>query len=451
MDLKGNEFNKFSSGEIDTIIKNDINAVIPLIISTPLEIITNIVELSISICLMVSIEPRLTILIIIFQIICLLVRIKFNKYIENININQRRSYSSTNNVLNEVINNIRNIRLLNAKDYINSKYNKEMTETQNLFTESILLNEYLTKVLQILDSVLTCFILLVGGSLIAKNTMTMGGLVTIMQYSAKFSTPIMGLVGITTQLSNCKMQIQTVTSILFNIRKSTFVKNNKNRFDIKNIKNIKIKKLSFSYDNNLIFNNVSLKLHRGEINFLTGKSGSGKTTLTKILMGEYNIGNKMVYLDGIDINTIPNNILNKYITWIPQEPILFNDTIYSNIVLGKNYNFQKVEAVCKDCNIYDDIVKLENSFDTIIDEKGYNFSVGQKQRIAIARALLEDAPIIIIDEPTSSLDKKTEFVLKENLLKYIEERIVIIITHSNNFIISSANIYQISDKKIQKI
>ena len=136
----------------------------------------------------------------------------------------------------------------------------------------------------------------------------------------------------------------------------------------------------------------------------------------------------------------------KLISQVTQEPILFNDTIKNNIVLGKQYDSQKLDSICKCCCIYNDIKNLDDGYDTVISEKGGNFSGGQKSRLCLARALYQDKPILIIDEVTSGLDLDTETKLRDNLIKEISNKIIIFITHSSNFIAPGSKTYTISNK-----
>ncbi len=134
----------------------------------------------------------------------------------------------------------------------------------------------------------------------------------------------------------------------------------------------------------------------------------------------------------------------KLISFVSQDAVLFNDSIENNIVLDLEYNKEKLERVCRCCRIYDDIVNLPDSFSTVVSENGKNFSGGQRSRLCLARALYQDKPIIIIDEVTAGLDMDTESELRDNLIKELSDKITLIITHSNNFIMLNSIIYYLN-------
>ena len=206
----------------------------------------------------------------------------------------------------------------------------------------------------------------------------------------------------------------------------------------KNIKNvqgqIEFKNVSFSYDNSnkKILNNFNLKIKSGQKIGLVGHSGCGKTTLIKALIRYFDIDSGEIKIDGKNIQNIKQNSLRSNISLIPQDITMFHRSILENLQIAK-YQATKKEiiAACKKAKIHDDILEMKNVYDSIVGERGIKVSGGQRQRIAIARAILKDAPILILDEATSSLDSKTEKMIKPSLDLLIKDKskTVIAIAH----------------------
>ncbi|CWD33185.1 lantibiotic export protein [Streptococcus pneumoniae] len=183
---------------------------------------------------------------------------------------------------------------------------------------------------------------------------------------------------------------------------------------------IDIKDLSFSYskDSAPVIENLNLTIEPGQRIALVGQSGSGKSTLSKILSGLYKIDTGKILFDGVNINQIDKKILSQNLGVVPQDSFLLNRSILDNITLKNEVTSQKIEEVCKAVQIYDEIMAMPMKFNTIISEMGSNISGGQRQQIALARALINNPSIVILDEATSALDTINE----ERITKYIQSQ-----------------------------
>lgn len=183
---------------------------------------------------------------------------------------------------------------------------------------------------------------------------------------------------------------------------------------------IDIKDLSFSYskDSAPVIENLNLTIEPGQRIALVGQSGSGKSTLSKILSGLYKIDTGKILFDGVNINQIDKKILSQNLGVVPQDSFLLNRSILDNITLKHEVTSQKIEEVCKAVQIYDEIMAMPMKFNTIISEMGSNISGGQRQQIALARALINNPSIVILDEATSALDTINE----ERITKYIQSQ-----------------------------
>ncbi|WP_432786012.1 ATM1-type heavy metal exporter [Oligella sp. MSHR50489EDL] len=201
------------------------------------------------------------------------------------------------------------------------------------------------------------------------------------------------------------------------------------------IKNIKLTPLSFNnvsyqYQNGRGVKNISFTAYKGSITFLSGKSGSGKSTIFKLILKQLKPQSGKILVNGIDLNTINDNYWYSSIGVVPQEILLFNDSIEANIILGREYNHEKLIQAVKKASIYDRINELPEKFKTIIGERGLTLSGGERQRISIARALYESPQYILLDEASSNLDESTELDIMDSLRKISHETNIIAITHN---------------------
>lgn len=196
--------------------------------------------------------------------------------------------------------------------------------------------------------------------------------------------------------------------------------------------NIEFKEVSFAYpsNKNKAVHHINLHLHSGQSVALVGHSGVGKTTLVKLLMRFYDPDHGQITLDGIDIRRVTKNELRSHMGIVPQEPIMFNNSVAYNIAYGSSdADTSQVVAAAKLANLHEFIMSLPNTYDTNVGERGVKLSGGQKQRLAIARMILANPDIVIFDEATSQLDSESEKLIQDAFWKAVKDKTTIIIAH----------------------
>ena len=195
---------------------------------------------------------------------------------------------------------------------------------------------------------------------------------------------------------------------------------------------IEFRNLTFSYpdSNEEVLKDISFKIKQGENIGVIGKTGCGKTTLVDLLLRLYNVNDNSIFIDGIDINKIPIKTIRKYSSYVPQDNFLFSETIESNIAFAYDYiDKEKVVEASILADVHDNIKEFDKGYETVLGERGVTISGGQKQRTSIARALMKDASILILDDSVSAVDTKTEKVILENLKKTRVGKTTILIAH----------------------
>ena len=225
-------------------------------------------------------------------------------------------------------------------------------------------------------------------------------------------------------------------------------------FEVMSFKNydIKFENVNFSYEKDKpVLKNISFEAKQGTSTALVGSSGSGKTTVTNLIARFWDCQSGIISIDGTDITKIYPEELLTNISMIFQDVYLVNDTVENNIKLGKpDATHEEVVRAAKDASCHEFITELENSYDTVVGEGGSTLSGGEKQRISIARALLKDTPIILLDEATASLDADNEHEIRKSLDKLIKNKTVITIAHKLNTIKNYDQIIVMSDGIIEE-
>ena len=194
---------------------------------------------------------------------------------------------------------------------------------------------------------------------------------------------------------------------------------------------VKFEEVSFSYDQKRpILKNLSIDIPAGQTIAIVGPSGSGKSTIGRLLFRFYDVNGGAVFIDGQDVRDITQDSLHRFIGVVPQDTVLFNDTIYYNIAYGReSATRNEVIEAAKNAQIHDFIMLLPDRYETRVGERGLKLSGGEKQRVGIARTLLKDPPILLLDEATSALDSETEHEIQEALERAGQGRTVITIAH----------------------
>ena len=272
-------------------------------------------------------------------------------------------------------------------------------------------------------------VLLFGGRLTIQGIITIGDFVAFTSYLFMLTWPMMALGWVTNLFQRGATSLQRIQNILE--EKPVFIAPSNPRPVPENVSSITVTNLSFSYpgQHDPILKDISLEVQQGILG-IVGKTGSGKTTLCHLLARLYPVAVETVSWNGIDVNKLDLKEMRKRIAVVPQDIMVFSDTVRANIAMGKpGASREEIESVAGAAAIHAEIDALPNGYETRIGEKGVKLSGGQRQRIALARALLSDRPIIIIDDGLSAVDIETEQEIISSMRPFTKDRLCIIVSH----------------------
>ena len=326
------------------------------------------------------------------------------------------------------------------------KLNKDNEKANIEFAKaSVLLHIFVTL---FVESVI-CIILGYGGYLVYNGTFTPGMLVAFISYFTSIVWPVMAISQLIDMTSRGKASLKRIGELL---DASEDVKDKDGAAKIENVEgNIEFKNLTFRYpgaDYDAL-SDVSFKINAGENVGIIGKTGSGKTTLVDLILRTYNVPDGALFVDGHDVNDITIKSLRDFCAYVPQDNFLFSDTIEKNIAFASDGGgIDDIVRAAQMSNVDDNIKEFSEGYSTVLGERGVTVSGGQKQRISIARALMKNAPILILDDSVSAVDTDTERVIIGNLRENRRGKTTILIAHRISTVEKMDKIVFIDDGKI---
>jgi subfamily B ATP-binding cassette protein MsbA len=290
-------------------------------------------------------------------------------------------------------------------------------------------------------------IMMYGGHQIIDDKMTAGNLLSFLAALISLYDPVKRLAGIYASIQQGLAAADRVYELLDQPIEIINQPGAKILGPVK--KHIEFKDVSFTYGQQPVLSHVSFRIDAGQVVALVGMSGAGKTTLINLLPRFYEVTEGAILIDGVDVRDVTLASLRSQIAIVTQQTILFNDTIRNNIAYGEiRKSNEEIIAAAKAANAYDFIMKLPKQFETNVGEQGIRLSGGERQRLSIARALLKDAPILILDEATSSLDSDSELEVQKALENLMRGRATLVIAHRLSTIQNADRIVAMANGRI---
>jgi ATP-binding cassette subfamily B protein len=287
-----------------------------------------------------------------------------------------------------------------------------------------------------------------GGWLVLQGEITVGTLIAFLGYVGGLFGPLLGLTNAYQTVRKAGASLEGLFGIL---EREVTLGDAPDALDLDLVTgHVRFEDIHFSYDpQRPLLQGVSLEALPGETVALVGPSGSGKSTLMALLQRLYDPVSGRVLLDGRDLRTLRQRALRRHLGMVLQEPILFDDPVRDNIAYGNpSASRDAIEAAARAANAHDFIERLPHGYDTPVGERGSRLSVGERQRVSIARALLKDPAILILDEPTSALDAESEQLVKESVERLVEGRTTFVIAHRLTTVVAADRIAVLSHGEI---
>ncbi len=333
-------------------------------------------------------------------------------------------------IIDENLSGLRIIKAFDAEKIIHKKFEKESADYKNIMTKLLRKKDLSSPMSEFLSTIVMIVVMWFGGSLVLSGNSALSP-EEFIGYIAIFSQLIPPAKSFTSAYYFIQKGSASASRIHEILDTENEIKDSTNAKGINKFQSeIKFESVSFSYENIEVLKEINFSIKKGETVALVGQSGSGKSTLADLIARFYDVKIGAVKIDGEGIKNLKIEDVRKLMGIVNQESILFNDSIYNNILLGNPTSTkQEVEAAAKVANAHDFILQTENAYQTNIGDRGVKLSGGQKQRVSIARAILKNPPILILDEATSSLDTQSEKLVQDALNSLMQNRTSIVIAH----------------------
>jgi subfamily B ATP-binding cassette protein MsbA len=352
----------------------------------------------------------------------------FGRKIRKLATRTQVTMGSLTTLLQETISGARIVKAFGREDYESSRFSRENENLLKLTLKSVTISAVSSPFMEFLGGVGIAAIIFYGGYQVIQGVSTPGTFFSFLAALILLYEPIKRLTNVNNTIQQGIAGAQRVFSIIDAVPE---IRNKPEAIPLPAIsKAIDIRNVTFRYEDTPVLKQINLTVRAGEAVAFVGMSGGGKTTLVNLIPRFYDVSEGQILIDGRDIRDVTMESLRAQIGIVTQQTILFNDSVRNNIIYG---DIEKTEAdvirAAKAANAHHFIMNLPDSYDTVIGEQGTKLSGGERQRISIARALLKDAPILVLDEATSSLDTEAEIEVQEALENLMKGRTTLVIAH----------------------
>lgn len=418
------DFSLDNSGKYISILYNDIKIIEDSLLNNIFLVISSFISFIISLLFLFSISPSIVIFIVIFGILGFVIPNALSKKLIIEKNNYSHNLEEITSVTKDLFSGFEVIKGFNIGSKINTIF-KNSSNTVESTKKKCSILESIIKGFSLSFSVTVYLgVLILGGYLMYKGEISVGTAIIIIQLSTHIVGPVKTSISLINQIKSVSLIADKIDEILYDSCEDI------EEISLPKFENsIEVKNLDFSYTNDRkALNNINLTFEKNKKYAIVGESGCGKSTLIKLLMRYYKDYNGDILIDNKDIHKIFSNDLYKNMSMIQQNVFMFDDSIKENIKLFANYSDEEVLSICDRSGLSNLISRLPDGINSLVGENGNKLSGGEKQRIAIARSLINNTKILILDESTSALDNETAYNLESSLLS-INDLTLIVVTH----------------------
>lgn len=399
--------------------------------------------------LMIFISPSLTLFALLLLPASALIIGRIGKSLKKTSGENQKKLGELMSLVEETISGIKIIKAFHADHTIKKKFRLENEKLNQLMRKMLRKRDLASPVSEFLGAVIMLILVYFGGRLVLKENAEITGSEFI-GYIIIFSQLLNPLKSFSMVYNNAQKGAASIERIHKLLEETNPICENENAI-IKDAfqKEITFDNVYFSYGKEEVIRGINLTIKKGQVVALVGQSGSGKSTLADLLLRYYDPSRGTIFIDGIPLPQIQLTSLRNLFGVVSQDPWLFNDTIYQNILIGNpSATREQVIEAAKVAYAHDFIMETENGYETFIGERGTKLSGGQRQRIAIARAILKNPQILLLDEATSALDNESEKIVQQALVNLMKERTAIVIAHRLSTIRNADIIYVMKNGEI---
>jgi ATP-binding cassette subfamily B protein/subfamily B ATP-binding cassette protein MsbA len=443
-------YNRYSVGRVITRVVNDVGTLREFITWATLAIVRDLLAIIGTVVAMMSLNLRLSLLAFTVLPLMVVATILFRRAARRNYRKVRAAVSWTNSVLAENVNGVRVVQAFsrqshnysNFREYVNRYFLERSLDAAKVAA-------IFTPIVDVLGAIATAVMIYLGGTAVLGESITAGVLIAFVLYIDRLFDPIRDLSRRFDTLQSTMAGGERILELLNTPIEVQDAPDAREMGPI--IGDVRFANVSFHYsdDPTLVLDGIDLDVRAGETVALVGETGAGKTTIVKLLTRFHDPTAGRVLVDGVDLRTVTQQSLRKQMGMVLQDPFLFNGSVKENILFGRlDATDEEVFAAAKAVGAHDFIMRLKNGYETSVEEGGATLSVGQRQLISFARALLANPRILILDEATSSVDTQTEQIIQKALATLLKGRTSFVIAHRLSTITNADKIVVINDGKI---
>ncbi|MDU3525947.1 ABC transporter ATP-binding protein [Clostridium sp.] len=428
LELDVNFYSKVKTGDLMARMTGDTDAIRHFVAWVVYNILSSVTTFAFAIISMMYVNATLTIFMLFVSPLIGFFTFKMSKEISPTFHNIREAYSRLNSVVQENISGNRVVRAFGRETFEIDKFNVENKNYRDRNLDTIKVTRKYIPKLEFLSNSLSVVMILVGGVLVVTNKITLGELVIFNSLLWALNNP-MRMCGYL--INDTQRFIASSAKIIELLRTESNIKNNEETINLNKFKgDISFKNVSLDIDGRRVINNVSFEVKAGQTIGLVGHTGAGKSLIIDLLSRFYDATEGEIFIDGINIKDMDLDILRGNVAIAMQDIFLFSDTVKDNIAFSNpRASFPEVKRIAKKAQAHDFIKKLDEGYETIIGERGVGLSGGQKQRVSLARAMMKNASIFVLDDVTSAVDMETEKKIQHELKNMEEKKTTFIIAH----------------------
>ena len=422
-------FDRYQTGDIISTITYDIDTVNTSLSSDMLHILQSTVTIIVSFIMMLTIAPKLVLVFVVTIPVTILFTRWLTKRVRPLFRRRSAKLGRLNGFVEEMLSGQKTIRAYGREDAVLEQFDQKNGEAVDAYTKAEANGTVTGPSVNFINNVSLALVCVFGALLFLKGQIRLGDLSSFVQYSRKFSGPINEIANIIAELQSAIAAAERVFTLIDAEPEPVDTADAQVLSDVEG--DVRMEHVDFSYEpGKPIIKDLSFHAKPGSLTAIVGPTGAGKTTIINLLMRFYDVDAGAVYVDGHDIRQLTRESLRKAFTMVLQDTWLFHGTIYENIAYGKpGATMEEVVAAAKAAHIHSYISRLPKGYDTVLSDNGTSISKGQKQMLTIARAMLLDAHMLILDEATSNVDTRTEQQIQAAMRALMKDKTCFVIAH----------------------